>query len=51
FWLGRLFNCFAPEFNWPEGIDKASRAESLEELAKIEQEYDLVGKSYPYEQP
>ena len=51
FWLGRLFNCFAPEFNWPEGIDKASRAESLEELAKIEQEYDLVGKSFPYEQP
>ena len=51
FWLGRLFNCFAPEFNWPQGIDKASRAESLEELAKIEQEYDLVGKSFPYEQP
>ncbi|MBI0031614.1 hypothetical protein H3S75_10255 [Gilliamella sp. B14384G15] len=51
FWLGRLFNCFAPEFNWPEGIDKASRAESLEELAKIEQEYNLVGKSFPYEQP
>ena len=51
FWLGRLFNCFAPEFNWPEGIDKASRAESLEELAKIEQEYDLVGKPFPYEQP
>ncbi|WP_392558846.1 DUF6708 domain-containing protein [Orbus mooreae] len=51
FWLGRLCNCFAPEFSWPEGIDKASRAESLEELAKIEQQYDLVGKHYPYEQP
>ncbi|WP_392560323.1 DUF6708 domain-containing protein [Orbus mooreae] len=51
FWLGRLCHCFAPEFSWPEGIDKASRAESLEELSKIEQQYDLIGKHYPYEQP
>ncbi|WP_392560321.1 DUF6708 domain-containing protein [Orbus mooreae] len=51
FWLGRLCHCFAPEFSWPEGIDKASRAESLDELTKIEQQYDLVGKYYPYEQP
>lgn len=51
FWLGRLFNCFAPEFNWPEGIDKASRSETIEELAQIEQQYNLVGKMYPYEQP
>ncbi|RKS84430.1 hypothetical protein DES39_2169 [Orbus hercynius] len=49
FWLGRLCHYFAPEFSWPEGIDKASRAESLAELAKIEQQYDLVGKHYPYE--
>ena len=34
FWLGRLFNCFAPEFNWPEGIDKASRADPLKSLPK-----------------
>lgn len=51
FWLGRLFNCFAPEFNWPEGIDKASRAASIEELTQIELQYNLVGKMYPYEQP
>ncbi|WP_392564474.1 hypothetical protein RHO13_02840 [Orbus wheelerorum] len=51
FWLGQLCNCFAPEFSWPEAIDKASRTESLEELAKIEQQYDLAGKHYPYEQP
>lgn len=51
FWLGRLCNCFAPEFYWPEGIDKASQAESLDELAKIEQQYNLTGKRYPYQQP
>lgn len=49
FWVGRLFNFFAPEFNWPEGIDKASRAESMAELVIIEQQYDLAGKHYPCE--